>query len=404
MSGFFTINESVPEVDPPKVGDKIKQDIKTATVYEGDTDYGVSISLNGSPWEVTYYNQVLRANDTPRQLDTGIDPSLQQYVRVKNYDLMVTDGIDFAYDQTNGVSELTGSGEMWPGNSPHIGDMFTARMKGNRMGLFVVKTAEPMVYMAYTGYRITFELFDYHNDAYQADLDRKVVKEMYFDSANKGCCEALVEGEQVQDAGVVLARLVQWYYDEYYDELTETMLYPRNSKTYDPFVTKFFKDIVNRNLRGYNPLVSLYSCDNGEYVKNIRTVFDIMTSGDHYGMSRVKQTMKTVWSSSFMSGSVWNNIGTTAIREVIWPNDAPTLNTGGSGILESDSYVFSEYFYNADVVQMPFYERMVYDSLRGIKAPADEITEFIDSLERMTTEKRFYMLPVAIYLLLHKYR
>lgn len=402
--GFFKVPDKAPEVDPPKVGDVIDKDIETATVYAGETDFNVGISLNGSPWDVVYFNQVLRTNDTPRQLDTGIDPSLQQYVRVKNYELSVTDGLDFDYDQTNGISELTGGAEMWPGLAPHIGDMFVARMKGNRMGLFVVKTAVPMQYLSYTGYRITYELFDYHNDDYQTDLDRKVIKEMFFDKDSRGCVDALEEGEKIVDVGLVLARLTQWWYDEYYDLMTETALYPRGSKTYDPFVVSFFRELVNRNLRGYNPLVSQYSCENGHYKKNIRTIFDLLIDNNAYGLSFVSKSMKTVYSTSFLTGSVYNNIGTTAVREVIWPTTDETLVASSSGFLPGEYYVFSKAFYESDLINMVYYERMVYEALRGTKATVDELTKLVDSMESMSTEKRFYMIPVTIYLLLHKYR
>lgn len=404
MAGFFKVPDKAPEVDPPKVGDKIERDIDTAAVYKGETDFNVGISLNGSPWDVTYYNQVLRTNDTPRQLDTGIDPSLQQYVRIKNYNLMTTEGIDFDYDPATGISDLTGAGEMWPGQAPHIGDMFVAKMKGNRMGLFVIKTAVPMQYLAYTGYRVTYELFDYHDDNYQADLDRKVIKEMYFDADKQGCCDAISDKEQITDVGLVLSRLVQWYYDEYYDLMTETALYPRGSKTYDPFVVRFFREIVNRNLRGYNPLLTQYSCENGMYKKNIRTIFDLMIDNNAYGMGFVSKKMKTAYSSAFLTGSVYNNIGTTAVREVIWPLEDQTLSPGSSGFLAGETYVFSEAFYTADLVNMDIVEKMVYEGMRGTKPDIGELTAFIDSLESQTTEKRFYYIPVAIYLLLLIYR
>lgn len=397
---LFTLSDSqkaVVEEKPPE--ETIVYDQSTVTQYQNPEDsVQVSVTLDGSPWVTeAYYNQLLKEDDTPRQLDLGIDPSLQQYLKINNFVINATDALSVSTEKTSGISTVSGAGQMYATIVPQLGDMFVARMKDGKLGLFVIANIQRMQYLKNSGFEVEYRLFDYHNANFQADLTRKTVEVFNFNEDGVACGNGLVKTNGLTDPGNTLVKLVNWYYDLFYSRITETTLFPASNRVYDPFVVPFFNAIVDFDLRGTNPQPKQYTCQTDTFRDNMTSIWDVMIKSNEFGMGRIRKNQYLESPSRFSSDRIYGDISTSQVSQVIWLKDLPTLNSDGEET--EDFYVFSKAFYDRDKLKMSILERAVLDGICGIKPSTEFLDEFVNGLSLVPPEKLFYHIPIAIYLI-----
>ena len=64
--------------------------VDTATQYsEPREELKIVKQLEGTPWEGTYYQQILRDDDSPISLDLLVDPTIQQYRKIERYNFLL---------------------------------------------------------------------------------------------------------------------------------------------------------------------------------------------------------------------------------------------------------------------------------------------------------------------------
>lgn len=378
--------------------------IDTRTVYESEEFGRAYTVLEGSPWEVTLYNQVLGPDDAPMQLDLSIDPSLQSYHKIKSYLIMVTDELEHTTDPETRITEAVGGGQVYPGVAINNFDMVTARMQGGRTGLFIMKLSERHSYYGPTAWDVTYELYDFLSDAQLANLESKVVDTFVFDQARVGCSDVLLsEAEADKQFSIRLTqlRLYQWYCDEFMDHLTGTFLYePKDhgTRVYDPQCVEFMTKLIGSKLRdGRTPAIR-YATPNGQDRRRFRTVFDTLMDGEYYSLRRIYRTMRYVNTTAFRSPGVYYNIANTPIEEVLYPQDEPVLRSGVSKPAEG-TYVFSQAFYQGDLENQTTIEQIVTRVLQGERPPIIEISECLDKVETMPKHELYYTIPVLLWLL-----
>lgn len=409
MSLFTNDNQPVDTIpvdsgeEIPRPEDALVYNTNTASVYENiDSPVNVSATLDGSPWETeAYYNQHLGEDDFPRQLDIGIHPSVQSYVKINSLVIYSTDPLTPSRDETTGVTRLEGSGNMYPSVVPIVGDMFPARMIDGRLGLFVITASEPLNITNGSAHTVSYRLFDYHNPEFQENLTRKTVRELTYN--DNGCCEGeLIEGTIVPEVTSTLAKLVTMYYDLFYDRETQSMAYPSEDvqKDYDPFVTEFFKRIVDYELRGRNPPITIYSCTTEEHRDKFTTIWDCMLWGDIFSFHLISKQSRLVNTFAFTADRLFEAIGDSHFNRVIWPQSRTTLfETEVPDVIDPEVYyVFSKEFYMDDRVNMSPLENSVRNALVGVKPTAEDLNTYVGMVSTLTKQKLFYFIPVLIYL------
>lgn len=388
---------------PPTASEKaetLPSPVETATVYQAATTVPSRTSLDGSPWPITYYSQLLGSDDAPRQLDLTLDPSLQCYTRINKFIIMASNELEASTDAETGISTVSGNGQIYPGVVPNVGDHFVGAMPDGVVGLFIIKSLSRISFYSYSAYDITYELFDFHATKYQNNLTAKTVETLTFDASNAGCPGAVGTDDGKAEAnGYTLARLVNQFYDQFYDLESRTALMPVEGQSgrYDASLAKFFTSIVGRDLRQHHPMLTVYETPTGRYEKKLRTVLDVMLDGEDYGLDYITKTVGEASTATFQSGYVFNTIHTTSINMVRVPANEDTLN--GGIVHEIEPYVFTEAFYDRTTVDMSLTEKYVSDALEGKQVTLDKVGVEVNALHTKTPKERFYLIPVYIWLL-----
>ena len=393
----------VPEKKTP-ITTEYKQD--TATVYENlEQPVRVSATLEGSPWPVTLINQVLRQDDTPRRLDLGLDPSLQQYIQINDFIIGVTDSLTPSKDGTTGITRVTGGGQTYPGVILNVGDMFIGKQKDNRLGLFEIKTVERLQYIAGSAFEITYQLHDYMSTLYERDINRNVIHTYHFDESRVACGDPLVSESFIKDIGMTLKDMVNWYYDLFYDLESETFLWsykPSNGdiekNVYDHFCVQFMRGILDYDLRGLNPEARVYSCLNGEYRDNSITVWDTLMTGNPRTLDLIKTKAGLLSPELFHTERMYNSIALSPIEHVMWPGGHATLLNRSSED-DGEDYVFSHNFYAQNKTDMSSLESAVIESINKRPISGELVNDLIVGLKGKTNHQLYHLIPVMIWLL-----
>lgn len=390
---------SKPEVERPEPV------TETATVYEDQMVEEANRPLNiteleGTPWPSTWYSQILGKDDYPTRLDFALDPSLQQYCRINNFILKYTDPLALETDD-NVISTLSGEANVFPSIVPNQWDMFTARTKEGRIGLFTVtELPRRLTYLSYAAYNVQYDLVGFLDPMSRKDLERKTVKELYFNPDNPLCpTENLVD---IIDRKEVIRRFIKYldiYYAWFFDRRESTFILNKDGvRYYDDALTEFFNSLIPHKARDKtrHPVAQRYSVPSNGYQNKSRTIYDVLHDNEDTMFDYVDQEYIAPDAYDFFSEFVMHSILMTTIHRTYFPSQMQSL-AGDHDVV--GTYVFSKEFYDREPKEE--LEQLVYQLLlKEEKAfkQADELIEL--SFKTNNQEKLFHLIPVYLWIYL----
>lgn len=386
--------------------------------------------ISGSRWSVTYYSQVAGADNEPTAHAPSQHPVYQQYIRIFDMEIKVTDPLTTSQDPQSGNMLLTGSANTYPHFIPNVGDTFLADVGDGREGVFVLTEVERLTIMRETCYRIAYTMtgFSSETGSLKSDLDNKSVKTVYFrkDFLRFGQYPFLVEEEvatleQLQDA---YRNLISVYISEFFDYQSNTLLCPQTEqRTYDPFVVDallavlqvddhpFVKRILRLNI-GNDPITDAF------------TVWTCLLKMSKEYLPLANQKMWGVSNRTFHPWPVYGSVYHARITEVTYPRtylpgQIKTVELGGRDIFESlptppiydgepsyifstysdDYYVFSEAFYKEIEGDQSLLEIITLEALNGEAFDPQSLLLLCQDAQNWEPADRFYYVPVLIMLL-----
>lgn len=208
--------------------------------------------VDGSPWVVTYYSQVLGADDELSPQQTGLDPVYQQYRKISKFLLRVSSALEGDQDEEARSFNITGSAVTSPGMIPNKGDMFLADVGDGRQGLFAITNTQRLTHLKDTLYSIDYVMKGYGEDgkADLEDLESKVIQDMVFvrDHLAVGERPIITTDEfMIRTDSIMMYR--EWvanYFADFFSPQNRTLLLPgQDAHAYDPFLQCFIRDIVS---------------------------------------------------------------------------------------------------------------------------------------------------------------
>ncbi len=386
--------------------------ITTSTIYQGTSETKAATTLDGSAWTVTYFSQYVGADDQPRRLDTGLDPSLQSYTKVKNYQMKVTDVLTASNDAL-GVMTVTGGANMWPAIAPNQWDMFVGQVPDGRFALFTIKEQPTRVsFYSSSSYVVVYELVEYISNTHRLalDLEAKSIKEITFDPANP--CSAGTDtgtdagtSPEVVTPAVVTAKLevlLSVFYEQFFHLKNKTFIYrdDANNEFYDGQVVEFMKSMISYAMLGRRPMPVVYPVPTGEYRHVFETVYDVLRYNDLARVSLVSGKAAPVGTAAFLSDFQMSGLAMLSnLSGVIQPSDYALMH-GTVNPLEVKDYVFSEAFYEKNDLEMNPLEKEVMKQLSGGAVDMVRISEMVTDINKLTKEEMFYHIPVLIWVYL----
>lgn len=116
--------------------------------------------LDGMPWSVDYFGQLLGKHNDLRSLDAGQNAAFQQYQLTKGVELRVSTALSSSYDQERAITTVTGTAVL-PYLLPNVNDYFIADAGSQQYGLYRVTRVERKIFNRDSVYSIDYERVAY---------------------------------------------------------------------------------------------------------------------------------------------------------------------------------------------------------------------------------------------------
>lgn len=232
----------------PTNKEDVYKGVEVDSRYVGKQDLITHIS--GSSWIVSdYFNQVVNQDDEVNSLNPNRPGFLQQYIRIKDMELMVSSPLSGSPDQETHVYQLEGQATLYPGIVPQHGDMFIADGGDGRALLFTVTRVERKSIFKDTAFAIDYTTTQVLEKAFHEDLIKKSIKEVvYVRELIKYGQRALLSNNEFQLRNELLRQekdLIEDYFNQFFDQQELSFLMPTEKRIYDPFLVKFVKAIIS---------------------------------------------------------------------------------------------------------------------------------------------------------------
>ena len=151
-----------PNIKPTEIAKeelvKAREIYKTATVDNAIiAPESLLVYMDGMPWTVDYYAQVLNQNDDLREIDIGQNAAHQQYRSIKNLELKVQSDLSSEYDSEKALTKVVGSAIIIQ-VTPNVYDYFMTDTGNKEKSLFMVTGISQKTYNTKTVYAIDYVL------------------------------------------------------------------------------------------------------------------------------------------------------------------------------------------------------------------------------------------------------
>lgn len=429
----------VPPAPPPvKIAKEGMKSIVVDTQYEPKET--VLAHIEGYSWTVTYYSQVLGRDTGAAGQGLATDPILQQYRRVNNMEIKVSNPLTTSQVEETAEMLTQGSGTCYPHVIPNKGDMFVADIMDGRQGIFQITSVQRLTIMRETCHAIDYILVDFGSPARLSDLSSKVVQEAYFvkDFIYHGQNPILL-GQDYENYNFLrrnLSLMVEQYFKRFYSREYATLILPdQPSVVYDHFVVNaLFQHLNTRDARELTTLRRLNVDD--DQAMSSDSIWSVLLSRERILMQDIFHEAGLISVRHFQRHPVFEGIRYSGVKYAVYPKDPmvrvdnqygqdikdagefepvhiPTPNrkrltptgedlsmSGIKNVMEDGFYIFSKAFYenSREANAQSAIELVVQDHIDGKEIDYGRLRELVQASAHWNSLNAFYYIPVLIIL------
>jgi hypothetical protein len=397
-------------------------------------------NIEGYSWTVDYYSQILAHDDGPQPQSLTLDPSLQQYHHVKDFEIRVNNPLTYEYTKDRQSNYLEGGGYIYPGGLvPSRGDMFVADVGNGRNGIFTLLDVTPMSYMLEKCYEVTYRLTDLCTDEKMDDLGQKTVKVSYFVK------DFLMHGQNPVLSGNTVSlkkqldghgySLLDHFLSDFAVNEQRFLLVPDQERTtYDHFVNQLLMSFLNTSQNEKMRLLNYPSLKEVPAMQ-VTTLWDLLISQQPVNTkamgSRLEKRMTITNTWTIKNTPNFGSLYYSSIQRLVWPFGASesvsthSLITGDETYLEApyvdpevseeqqryifpvnvdDHYVLSQAFYDGDRENQSQLEHLTTQMLAREKISEQRLVELCDRAYGWQPIERFYYMPILLVLIQYAVR
>ena len=374
----------------------------TQTYRNESADTTLIMDIDGQPWTVEYYRQLLVSGESPKILDLGIDPTLQQYQRISAFRLSVTGDLSSSTEADTGTTTITGEGLIYPDTViPHIGDMFIGKVEMGIDALFTITAINRMSLYKRTVYQIEYRVYAEATAQYREELDSKVAETLFFDKyrlmAGKSPLVTHTEANKEIFYKTTINRSIDLLYSKFFDTKVETFIYMENAgKCYDHWAIAFFNQVIGRKILANRSSPREYNLADGVKANDRHTLWRMILGADGHGIEYLyPRKFKLVYASTIGIDSFHSAIRHTDISVIPIPDDWNTVDID----LNSDAYVLSHNFYDKDLEAMTTLERVTWNVITRAGITDGSIETILNTIPALSGKELFHTLILIIAIL-----
>lgn len=399
--------------------------------------------VDGSPWTIDYYSQVLGKHSELRDFDPGQSEIYQQYNLIKNLELRVQTALSGSYDSINQISKVTGNAFVPSCLEPRVGDIFIANIDTGDQAVLRVTTIERKTFNRQSVFYIEYEisnLLQTHPD--WLDLISEKVQRTFFFHKDRlvDGLDPLVNETQHEDiltAKTFLNEIVQRYFDLFFNKQYSTLVLPgQDQPYYDAYVVKYLLKICGSQEAKQIRYMQNLSMQQDRYFEQ-STVWDALLERDSYLLETCNRKMRFIDSRYFIRQPSVDSARYLRMSHLVYPYESDntirldseqdafipmletlkittahhgTINTTYDQVttvngvipllpefLVDDYYVFSEAFYTQTGI-LSYLEALVKDYFEGNVISVDRLLVLVKDWARWTRLEQFYYTPVVMTL------
>lgn len=400
--------------------------------------------LDGMPWSVDYFGQLLGKHNDLRSLDPGQNAAFQQYQLTKGVELRVSSALSSSYDQERAITTVTGSAIL-PYLLPNVNDYFIADAGSQQYGLYRVTRVERKIFNRNSVYSIDYELVEYVTEDTQSwkDLVEKVVRSYRFSKERAVAGLAPVLREEQYALTLDMAKeyhgLLKAYFKRFFNRSSFLLVVPKQQHTiFDSGLVTFLEALVDSQEAPEIRQMKVVSLDYERYAAE-GNLWTVLLDRNYGELSRVHQKAtlapKGVFNrSTWLRGPifwqldyfVYPKVETLAVAlpsdplpkdlldqwlestgDVTDPSYA-NINTyvDGAGnslpivkpVLVDDYYVLSEAFYQGGT-ELSVLEILIKDYLKAQSLDLDKLAHVVAAYPHWPVLEQFYYGPLLVLLL-----
>lgn len=401
--------------------------------------------IEGKPWTVRYYGQMLNTHSVVNHFDTEEGNLSQSYVKINDIIFKVQSELSFSYENEEGEGILTGSAIVPFKLVPNVGDVFVGNVDTGEDVLFVVNAINRLSHRKDSVYEVEYSSSFYLNDdpdAYKI-LENRVQEELfydnYMDSRNRNVLFSAKEKDQVDYLRNFLSDSQSYFYNTFIQPHTVSFGVPGTlGVAFDPLMNSFIKETTNSsdmnvvNSHDY----SIYSLD---YRRD--TILDYILRRALPHPRRVEKQVGFYTLNSFFKRSQFMTLHYMGIKYVSHPVSAfrgmfstkvKVQNTGSpvdlrnsenydldlsiyidavsregnsakavlNSLFVDNYYIVSESFYEyikdgSNYENISFFELMLARFLKKETLSYEDLVKLLSRWEEWSLMHQYYLLPIV---------
>lgn len=215
--------------------------------------------VEGYPWTVNFYGQILNTNNTIEHFDPTTPNLTQPYYKVSKLILQVDSPLTSSYDQATGVTTISGTSITPYKIHPNVGDVFIAQVDNGEDAIFHITSVTRKTHRKDTLYEISYSLYSYTsvNPDFLSTLESRVNETYFFNSDTNFFNRDVLIKPSVKEAidrlKLFLEESKKYYFSTFIQKRTGSLIIPGIDKTlYDPLLISFILKTVDYDYLVYN--------------------------------------------------------------------------------------------------------------------------------------------------------
>lgn len=289
--------------------------------------------IEGYPWTVDFYGQILNVNNTLKHFDPSTPNLTQSYYKISKLILQISTPLSSSYDQSTGITTITGTAIVPYGITPNVGDVFIAQVDSGEDAIFIINTVSRKTHRKNTLYEINYSLYSYTsvNPNFITTLTSRVNETYFFNndlltSSNKVLIQPSVK-EAIDRLKAFLYSSQDYYFNTFAKKQTGSILIPGIDYTiYDPLLLNFISKIVDYSTLVNTPFYKYTYFSN--YIDQ-PSIFDALINQSITQLSVINRTYNFTSSSSLKNKTRFGTIFHAGIDYILYPINPNTKTTIG---------------------------------------------------------------------------
>lgn len=284
--------------------------------------------IDGYPWTVNYYNQVINVANTLEHYDPTTPNLNQPYTEVLGMVLQVTSPLSSAYDSSTGITTSYGAAILPYKLKPNVGDIFIAQVDSGEDAIFVVSKVERKTFKKDTLYEVNYSLYKYTSSDpnFTANIKSRVQDTYYFNKDtnyyNRDHLITPTEKEAKDRLVRYLRETQDFYFKRFAQKEAGALLVPgTNASFYDPILLNFLEKVVDFDVKVTHPWFKFHYRD--KYIDQ-DSFYDLLLSRNIGLINTIHKKYGFVSSSSMRNLTRTGSVFHASMDNVIYPKEPDT--------------------------------------------------------------------------------